>query len=393
MLALFLLTSPTVLANPETNYNFNQNESESKKAVAPGKKRPAASRASRKPAATSKTRKVRRPLPKHYRGTYAAHPEAQKFIDLAVKKHKFNRRKLLKLFSRVRKRKDVLRLMNRQAEDMPWYKYRRLFIRKKRIRNGVRFWNRHARTLARAEKKYGVPREIIVAIIGVETFYGTRKGRNVILESLSTLAFDYPRRSKFFQKELMHFLILSREEGWNAGRLKGSFAGAMGAPQFIPSSYRRYAVDFDGDGHRDLFHSKADAIGSVANYFKTFGWERGKLIITRARIRGRKYRRIKNFKSRPNTTLRQLARHGVTPRFRLPRSARKDPVAIIKLKQRKYHEYWIGFKNFYVITRYNHSSHYAKVVFDLSRKIKRARYAQLKRKRKRRYKRSRRRRR
>lgn len=308
-----------------------------------------------------------------YKNNYKSNHRFRKFFKQAVSEHKFTSTELDRLFSQIKNRPDIIKLMNRQAEDLPWYKYKKIFLNKKRIRGGVKFWNKNARLLAKAEKKYGVPAEIIVAIIGVETRYGAHKGRSQIIESLSTLAFDYPRRADYFQKELIQFLTLCREQKFKPLAVKGSFAGAMGMPQFMPSSYRRYAVDFDNDGKKDLFHSNADIIGSVANYFHVFGWQPGEAVVTRAKIRGRQYRKLPKPKLRPYLTLGQFATHRVTPRKNPNRWDKSRKAALLTLQQKGYKEYWFGFQNFYVITRYNHSTHYAMAVYRLSQMIKRSR--------------------
>jgi len=317
-----------------------------------------------------------------YKSNYKKNKRFKRFIGTAVTKYKFKQSYLDKIFSQIKNRPDIIKLMNGQAEDKPWYKYKKYFLNHKRTNGGVRFWNKNAKLLAEVEDKYGVPAEIIVAIIGVETRYGRHTGRSRILESLSTLAFDYPRRADFFQAELFHFLVMCREQNFKALELKGSFAGAMGMPQFIPSSYRRYSVDHDGDGKKDLFNSNADVIGSVANYFHTFGWKRGKAIATRAKIRGRKYKKLPPKKLKPYLSLKKFRAHNVKPKYPSKRWHNSRKAALLTLKQRKYKEYWFGFHNFYVITRYNHSTHYAMAVYQLSKRIKRERKRQLKRKRK-----------
>lgn len=306
---------------------------------------------------------------RHYTGTKALN----RFINHAVRKHKFNRKKLNSLFANIKSRPDIVKLMNRQAEDFPWYRYKKIFLGKKRINDGAKFWKKNRALLNRAYQKYGVPPEIITAIIGVETLYGQRKGNIAILESLATLSFDFPRRSKFFRGEMMHFLRMAREEKLNPAKLRGSYAGAMGMPQFMPSSYRAYAIDFDKDGKRDLFNSRADVIGSVAHYFSTFGWKRGRPIVTRARITGKKFRRIPKPKRRlkPHLTLKQYASYGVKPRSRSKAYKSTYKASFVRLRVSKTkREYWLGMGNFYTITRYNHSTHYAMAVYLLSEKIK-----------------------
>jgi len=304
-----------------------------------------------------------------------AYPGMEGFIKEMVRKHKFNERKLRIMFSKLKRRPDIVRTMNRPAEGMKWHRYRKIFITPSRINKGVRFWNRNAATLAKAERQYGVPAKIIVAIIGVETFYGERTGTIKILESLSTLAFGYPRRAKYFRRELEQFLLMSKNQGFNPASLRGSYAGAMGLPQFMPSSYRRYARDFNGDGRRDLFGSRKDAIGSVANYFKAHGWKTGQPVATPAKLTGNRYRKLPRPKSRlkPSYSMGQLATYGVRALRPSSRYSSLGKISFIKLTQARGATYWLGFKNFYVITRYNHSELYAMAVFELANKVEKAR--------------------
>ena len=304
-----------------------------------------------------------------------AYPGMEGFIKKMVRKHKFNERKLRIAFSKLKRRPDIIRTMNRPAEGLKWHRYRKIFITPSRINKGVRFWNRNAATLAKAEKQYGVPAKIIVAIIGVETFYGERTGSIKFLEALSTLAFGYPRRAKYFRRELEQFLLMSKNQRFDPGSLRGSYAGAMGLPQFMPSSYRQYARDFSGDGRRDLFGSTKDAIGSVANYFKAHGWKTGQPVATPAKLTGKKYRNLPRPKSRlkPSYSMGQLAAYGVSALRPSSRYSSLGKISFIKLTQTRGATYWLGFKNFYVITRYNHSELYAMAVFKLANKVEKAR--------------------
>ena len=211
-------------------------------------------------------------------GSYLQRKEVQTFINDMVKQHGFTEKELQQWFKAIRPRADIIESISNPAEAKPWHVYRKIFIKEKRIVGGVAFWKEHRSLLQQAEQQTGVPARIIVAILGVETLYNTYKGRHDVLESLATLSFDYPKRSKFFRSELEQFLLLAREEKVDPLSLKGSYAGAMGGPQFISSSYRRYAVDFDKDGKRDIWNNPADMIGSVANYFKVHGWEAGQPI-------------------------------------------------------------------------------------------------------------------
>ena len=335
---------------------------------------------SKRKSATKPRKKTRRKKTKKMvRRSYIGTKQLNSFINYAVRKHKFKKKKLLAQFANIKSRPDIIKLMNRQAENLPWYRYRKIFLGKKRVNDGVKFWKKNVRILAQAQKKYGVPPEIIIAIIGVETQYGQRKGNIAILESLATLSFDFPRRAKFFRREMMEFLVMAREEKLKAEKLRGSFAGAMGMPQFMPSSYRAYAIDFNKDGKRDLFNSRSDAIGSVANYFATFGWKSGRPVVTRARITGGKYRNLPKPKRRlkPHLTLKQYARYGIRPKTSSKRYKSSYKASFIRLRvSKRRREYWLGMSNFYTITRYNHSTLYAMAVHLLSQKIKKKYLAQ-----------------
>ncbi|MFV2057260.1 MAG: lytic murein transglycosylase B [Thiohalomonadales bacterium] len=303
----------------------------------------------------------------------------QKFIQTMVKDEGFDQAELIALFEQVEIKQKIIDAMSRPAEGvLPWYKYRGIFLKKDRINGGVEFWEKNQETLAAATEKYGIPSEIIVAIIGVESKYGRHKGKYRVMDAISSLAFDFPKRSKFFTKELKEYLLMTREENIEPLSILGSYAGAMGKPQFIPSSYRAYAVDFDGDGQRDLIHSTEDVIGSVANYFKRHHWQSGKPVIVKARL--------KTYNSK---TIKKLVKKGIRPHSTLKTFAKKDIVtwkkmdekskaALIELEYKKgKKQYWLGLKNFYVITRYNHSQLYAMAVYQLSQEILKGRKTKL----------------
>ena len=230
------------------------------------------------------------------------------------------------------------------------------------------FYREHRATLERAERETGVPAEIIVAIIGVETYYGRIAGSYRVIDALSTLAFDYPRRSEFFTSELKHYLILTRDQGMDPLVLKGSYAGAMGYGQFMPSSYRSYAIDFDGDEKADIWNNPVDAIGSVANYFKAHGWNPGGEVVVAARAEGEVPEEMmsRGRKLKPRFTVAEFAAAGLVP------TTATDPAAEaigIEFELADGMEYWLGLHNFYVITRYNHSAMYAMSVYQLSQRI------------------------
>ncbi|HEX9584646.1 MAG TPA: lytic murein transglycosylase B [Gammaproteobacteria bacterium] len=262
---------------------------------------------------------------------------------------------------------EVLDAISRPAEAKPWHAYRPIFLTEPRIAKGVDFWKAERAALGRAEDIYGVPPEIIVAIIGVETLYGERVGRIRVLDSLVTLGFRYPRRSDFFLSELRHFLLLARDEGLDPLVVKGSYAGAMGVPQFISSSYRNYAVDFNGDGRKDLISSTVDAIGSVANYLNRHGWQRGGEIAVAAEIDGDDYNELLALGTKPKLTMTELSRRGVRALGEVDAESR---AALIELEQKNGTEFWLVLDNFYAITRYNHSELYAMAVTQLAWKIR-----------------------
>ena len=295
-------------------------------------------------------------------------PAVQAFIARMARKHDFDPHRLQQLFSRVRLQPQVIARITRPAEkSKPWYEYRAIFLGQRRIRGGVAFWRQHAAALHRATKVYGVPLQIIVAIIGVETRYGAFTGKDSVLDALTTLAFAYPPRAHFFRSELEHFLLLTRAEHIDPLRLQGSYAGAMGLPQFMPSSYQAYAVDFDGDGRRDLWHDPVDAIGSVAHYLSAHGWRRGEPVVAAARVTGTAYPALVNQALKPQLTVRTLRRRGIAPQRSVAGSLK---AVLLQLQGRSGPQYWLGFSNFYVITRYNQSPLYAMAVVELARAIR-----------------------
>ncbi len=295
-------------------------------------------------------------------------PQAGRFIDEMVQRHGFDRQWLTGLFAQAQRRDDILEAISRPAEKTkPWHEYREIFVNPGRIEGGVNFWQRNAAILARAEREFGVDPGVIVAIIGVETRYGGHTGRYRVLDALSTLAFAYPPRSKFFRSELEQFLLLAREEHVPPDKALGSYAGAMGYGQFIPSSYRNYAVDFDGDGRRDLWDSMDDIIGSVANYFHRHGWAANQPVARPARLRGEAPLALLDEGLKPKRTAGFFAERGITARPPLPADM---PAALLALEASGGPEYWLTLNNFYVITRYNRSPMYAMAVYQLSEAIR-----------------------
>lgn len=300
--------------------------------------------------------------------TFADDPAVIEFARDMEQRHGFNANDLLGYFSRVSLNQRVLDLMKppTSPRQRSWERYKQRFINDHRIDGGVAFWEENRETLLRAQETFGVPPEYIVAIIGVETDYGNNTGGFKVLEALTTLAFHYPRRADFFRTELEQFLILSRENNVYPPVIKGSYAGAIGIPQFMPGSLRRYAVDFDGSGSIDLGNSVSDAIGSVARYFEQHGWQSGQPVAVQAHINGQLDQSWIEAGIRPSLQVSTLAANGVATA-----QAPDGTVALIDLVTPDQEtEYWLGYDNFYVITRYNRSSFYAMSVFQLAQEIK-----------------------
>jgi membrane-bound lytic murein transglycosylase B len=300
---------------------------------------------------------------------YSSRPDVTQFIDEMAQKHGFVRPELQAVFSRARRQNSVLRAMQAPAESprRSWQAYRSLFLNPQRIEAGARFRAANAEVLARASAMYGVPEEIIAAIIGVETVYGRNVGTYRVIDALATLAFDFPARSEYFRSELEQFLLHAREENLDVFATRGSYAGAIGIPQFMPGTYRRFAVDFDGDGHRDLRGSVADAIGSVANFLKEHGWQTGRPIAARAAVTGDAYRPLLDGGVKPAFRLGDLAAVGVNVTEAVDPD---EPCALVELETPgQPAEYWAAFENFFVITRYNRSALYATAVLQLARAL------------------------
>jgi membrane-bound lytic murein transglycosylase B len=295
---------------------------------------------------------------------YSDHPQAQKFIDSMVQKHQFDKAELTAIFAATSRNEKVLELIQRPAEKrLQWAEYRPIFVTEKRINAGVEFWLENQETLEKAQLRYGVPAAMIVAIIGVETYYGRISGGHSAISALSTLAFDYPRRSKFFLSELEQFLLLVKENSLDYQALEGSYAGAFGYPQFISSSYRNYAIDFDEDGEVDLWNSVEDAIGSVANYFYRHGWKNGQVVAEPASYKASGKSLITD-SPKPVHTFATMKKAGIYPKRK-----GNGKYTLLQLQAEQGAEYWIGHHNFYVITRYNHSNLYAMAVYQLSQEI------------------------
>jgi membrane-bound lytic murein transglycosylase B len=309
----------------------------------------------------------------HATGEYNNYEELQALIEQMEQQEKsYAPGELAALFSQVNRQDKVLTAIARPAEAVKeWKDYRPGFMQAERIQGGVDFWNRNQLTLDRAYRVYGVPPEIVVAIIGVETRYGLSAGRFRVLDTLATLAFDYPPRAPFFRKELHEYLQLAHDARLDPLNTYGSYAGAMGFGQFMPSSWRNFAVDFDGDGRIDIINSPIDAIGSVANYFKGNGWKNGELVAIRAHIINQNYDAIINKDLGVNSTLGDIAQKGLIPRENGSYMA-KTAASALRLQGENGAEFWLCFNNFYVITKYNRSVLYAMAVWQLSQAIKAA---------------------
>lgn len=296
---------------------------------------------------------------------YAEHPLAVEFIQEMNTEFGFLPEPLYELFAQAQRKQFILDAISRPAERVKlWKEYRPIFITQARVDKGVEFWEQNKEALARAEQGYGVPAEIIVAIIGVETIYGGNTGGHRVIDALSTLAFDYPPRAPFFRQQLKEYLLLTREEQVNPLSLTGSYAGAMGLPQFMPGSFRAYAVDFDQDGHIDIWQNPTDAVGSVANYFIEHGWQPGEKVVVRADIKSaEKADKGLSDSLDPKITVQQLQKLGWKPRAAIDK---KTKVTAFRLDAQAGPEYWIGLANFHAITRYNRSVMYAMAVNELA---------------------------
>ena len=303
-------------------------------------------------------------------GDYATRPEVAEYMNQLASAHGFDRYWLQGVFATARKNDDVLAKISRPAERaLKWHEYRRIFIKDERIRQGAAFWRDHANVIDRAAANFGVRAEILVAIIGVETFYGRIKGSYPVMNALATLAFDYPRRAKFFRNELTEFLLLVREEAGDPFAYKGSYAGAMGYGQFIPSSYRAFSVDFDDDGKRDIWGNIPDAVGSVANYFARHGWRNTGAVALQVGLGDPALDELANQGLDLKHTVGALRDRGLTGADELAADAK---AALYRMETEKGVEYWLGLHDFYVITRYNRSAMYALAVLQLSQAIEQA---------------------
>jgi membrane-bound lytic murein transglycosylase B len=293
--------------------------------------------------------------------------EVKTFIARMAETHGFDAEKLRSWLAAAQSQQSIIDAMDKPAEKAKlWYEYRATFLTEKRIREGVEFWTAHRAELDRAGAVAGVAPEYLIGILGVETYYGRLTGRYRVLDALSTLAFDYPARAKYFQNELEQFFLLSREAAVDPLTATGSYAGAMGAPQFMPSTYRRYAVDADKDGHIDLWSNWPDVFASIANYLTQFGWISGEPVLTAAAADPSKAAAVGR-KLALSDTVGSLNAQGFTFATTLPARSPALPIAVDEADG----VHWrVGYNNFYVITRYNHSALYAMAVYELAAAVK-----------------------
>ncbi len=294
-------------------------------------------------------------------------PDVRSFIDSMVSDHAYDRGTLEHVLQQARTQEKILEAIGKPAERIKeWHEYRDIFLTDARVKAGVVFWREHSEDLRRIGEETGVAVEILVGIIGVETYFGRLTGDYRVLDALATLAFEYPPRAKFFRGELVEFLLLVREEGMDATVATGSYAGAMGRPQFMPSSYRAYAVDSSDDGKRDIWSNWADVIGSIANYFVRHGWRTNNQIVTQASLSSQWRGDPPENTLKPQETVTSLSHQGVLFATDLPGDNQSQLLTLIGDDGE---EYWVGFHNFFVITRYNRSVMYALAIHQLGQEI------------------------
>jgi membrane-bound lytic murein transglycosylase B len=294
-------------------------------------------------------------------------PEIAAFIDEVAARDGMSRKSVRALLKAAQPQPKIIEAMERPAEKVsPWWQYREHFVTAERITEGVQFWGEHQDSLERIAAEYQVPPEYIVAILGVETKYGRITGRYRVLDALATLAFNYPPRHVYFTKELEQFLILAKENKLDPLTLTGSYAGAMGAPQFMPSSYRHYAIDANNDSQRDLWGDWDDVIASVANYLHQSGWRLGAPVLAEATVAADTSFEIESRNLEPKETVGALAARGIKTELDVPA---ETPALLLDAERQDGPAYRVGFHNFYVITRYNTSPRYAMAVHDLAQAV------------------------
>lgn len=296
--------------------------------------------------------------------------EYEQFIGYMQGTHGFDPRQLHLLFSKLQPNQNVIKAISAPSTAKPWFAFKPLFVDDARIATGVRFWADHAELLARAQQEFGVPESIVVSIVGIETRYGRFTGNLRVVDSLATLTFDVPGRQEFFRGELEHFLLLARDQGWDPWSIKGSFAGAMGMPQFMPSSYRRRAIDYNGNGRVDLWAEPADIIGSVAGYLRTAGWKDGLPVVLPARVDGVDSKPLLEMGLKPSLALTDWAQRGVQSTTPADGTLLASLFSLDLLGGA---EFWFGLENFYALVQYNRSRNYAMAVYQLARELERAR--------------------
>ncbi len=298
---------------------------------------------------------------------YGDLPAARALVDELVEERGLDRDHLLQVMASAERQERILEAMSRPAERVkPWYEYRQIFLNEQRVTEGLAFYRTHEATFRRVQAELGVPPEIVLAILGVETSYGRITGSYRVLDALATLAFDYPRRSSYFSKELKNYLILTAEQQLDPLAMQGSYAGAMGYGQFMPSSYRSYAIDFDADGRIDIWNNPVDGIGSVANYLRRHGWRSGEGVVVPAAASAEVPEAWFGLGLVPKRRVDELKVGGLRARAPLEDETLVTPV---RLELEEGYEYWLGLHNFYVITRYNHSAMYAMSVYQLSQRL------------------------
>ena len=301
------------------------------------------------------------------------HPGSDAFVERAVADYGLDAGDVSALLEDGAFQQRIADLMAKPAEGKPWYDYRPIFMTDQRIEEGLDFWRANEELIAQVAERYQVDPQVIVAIIGVETFYGRITGGFRVLDALTTLAFHYPSdrtrdRSDFFSKELMEYMLLGPEEQLPLREVEGSYAGAMGMGQFMPSSYRAYAVDFDGDGRRDLWASTPDVVGSVANYLHVHGWEMGGPVVRSVRAsESADFSLLEKRNYKPYQSVMEFHEQGYVSS---PDLAPDMQAALVKLEEQDRNAYFLSFNNFYVITRYNRSPMYAMVVYQLSEALR-----------------------
>jgi len=295
-------------------------------------------------------------------------PEVKEFIAHVAETSAFSKHQLRKILKAAQSQPAIIEAMDRPAEKAkPWSEYRPIFLTERRIREGTDFWLAHRQALDQASIRSGVAPEYLAAILGVETYYGRLTGSYRVLDALATLAFDYPARAKFFRDELEQFLLLTRDSGLDPLSVKGSYAGAMGAPQFMPSNYRRYAVDAEADGRINLWTDWPDVCESVGNYLKQHGWNPGEPVLSEASVTPDKASDLDGRTLALSETVGSLRTKGVNFDSTLAENA---PALLIALDDTDGTHWRVGYNNFYVITRYNHSALYAMAVFELAAAVK-----------------------